>query len=199
LTGGGFQAFWYQLGYVSCLRELHGPLSWPCSGTSSGSLVAWVLAHEGVTKDGLQQLARTLLANVPVLQSLDMWTTMFMASVSETYGDFRSVLYRGAYVTSPNNRRPQLLRTSNICRDIRASCFIPILSGALTSSDGWWDGALGYAPILPPETRNVRVPSLCTPVNFLPLTQHFDQYDRGFRDAARMVARGDFEEHKCGL
>jgi hypothetical protein len=183
LKGGGFHGFWYHLGYVQYMRSIHGPDSFACCGSSAGSLAAWVLAHDNVSKDAIERISIHLLSTLPRFSSLDTWVSMFMHAVTLRCGLFRPFLYMGAYVTSPTSRTPVLLRTENVRSDLRESCFIPILSGALCGPRGFWDGSLGFAPILPPEMVPVDTPGMCIPMCLLPSERHIDQYDHGSNDA----------------
>jgi hypothetical protein len=192
LTGGGFPAFWYHLGYVQRLRELHGPTSWPCSGVSAGSLAAWVLAHEHVSWESVTQIALELHQNMRYVRSLDTWVLRFMTEVSKKCGSFRPSLYMGAYAINLTNRTPVLLQSLDPVLQIRASCFIPILSGGLVGPGGWLDGCFGSSPTLPPEVIRVSLPVLPHHgylgriQNILPLERHRQQYDIGRRNAFKL-------------
>ena len=57
----------------------------------------------------------------------------------------RQQFYDGVYVTTLFDRTPiHLLNKRDVSRDIRASCFIPVLSGGFMSPDGYMDGAIGW-------------------------------------------------------
>lgn len=187
LPGGGFHSFWYHLGYIRRLRELHGPSSWPCGGSSAGCLAAWVLAHEQSSKEFVLKIALELQKTHSWCCSLDTWVVRFMTLVSSRCGSFNPHLYTGAYVTTLTNRTPTLLRSPNPSLDIRASCFIPILSGGLLAPGGWVDGCLGWPPTLSSDIRCVPFPvngyvqyAQC----LLPLTRHVKQYEIGLMDAS---------------
>ena len=129
-----------------------------CMGTRSFELVC---AAASLTKDE------------HTLAFLDTYVACFMGHIRRTCGPFIETLYRGSYVTSIRSLTATLTCTDDIESDVRSSCFIPVLSGAL-SRCGRMDGCLSlwYAP--PLDYIVIRAFFL------FPLSSHTTYYYRGY-------------------
>ena len=169
-----------------------------CSGTSAGALAAWVLAHESVTIERLYDAAMSCTSDGTWLHCFDWYVRRFMTAVDNTCGTFVPEFYDGVYVTTLFDRTPiHLLSTrGDVSRDIRASCFIPVLSGGFMGPDGYMDGAIGWGGTCVNRVtlRRPRTISVC----MFPLMSHLLEYEHGSQDCHTEYLAGTSLSHTDG-
>lgn len=179
LCGGGFPAFFYHLGYVLGARRQGVHVR--CCGVSGGALAAWVLGHRDVSFETVRAAAHLVKRDRP-FAFLDTYVACFMDNIKRTCGPFVPELYTGSYSTAIGSLTSTLIRTSDIESDVRASCFVPVLSGAF-SKGGRIDGCLSVWSDPPFRTEYVVIPGpALSPFCLLPLLSHASYYSGGYRD-----------------
>ena len=177
LHGGGFPAFFYHIGYVLGARRQGTPLR--CCGSSGGALAAWVLGHRDVSFEAVCAAAH-LTKSQHSFAFLDTYVVCFMDHIKQTCGPFDPGLYAGAYTTPIGSLTATLTHTES---GVRASCFIPILSGGL-SMCGRIDGCLSVWYDKPLDAEYSITPPR-SPFFLLPLSSHTVYYSRGYEDGTR--------------